>query len=66
LSLNALKVLRHALRSNYQTFTALTVSESVQNEIEQAMLRYVQYVLERHVKSIEFLNLLKRESANEP
>lgn len=64
LSLNALKVLRHALRSNYQTFTALTVRESVQNEIEQAMLRYVQYVLERKVKSVAFLNLLKREAIN--
>lgn len=62
LSLNALKVLRYALRNNYDTFTSLNVRDSVQNEIEQGMLRYVQYVLERRVKSIEFMNLLKREN----
>ncbi len=62
LSLNALKVLRYALRNNYATFTAANVSESTQREVEQAMLRYVQYVLERRVKSVEFLNLLRRES----
>ncbi|HET7378226.1 MAG TPA: DNA repair protein RecO [Anaerolineae bacterium] len=62
LSLNALKVVRYALRNIYPTFIALSVSEPVQREIEQAMLRYVQYVLERRVKSIEFLNLLRRES----
>lgn len=61
LSLNALKVLRYALRNNYAAFTALKVSEPVQYEIEQAMLRYVQYVLERKVKSVAFLNLLRRE-----
>ena len=63
LSLNALKVLRHALRSDYAAFTTLTVREAVQTEVEQAMLRYIQYVLERKVKSVEFLNLLRRESA---
>jgi DNA repair protein RecO (recombination protein O) len=61
LSLNGLKVLRHALRTNYTAFTALNVHEAVQNEIEQAMLRYIQYVLERRVKSVQFLNLLRRE-----
>ncbi len=61
LSLNALKVLRHALRTDYASFTALTLREGVLNEVEQAMLRYIQHVLERKVKSVEFLNLLRRE-----
>lgn len=61
LSLAALKVLRHALRSDYAAFTTLTLRESVLSEIEQVMLRYVQFVLERRVKSVEFLNLLRRE-----
>ena len=64
LSLNALKVLRHAIRSDYATFTALNLRDTVSSEVEQVMLRYVQYVLERKVKSVEFLNLLRRESAN--
>ena len=63
LSLSALKVLRHALRTDYAAFTALTVREGILSEIEQAMLRYLQYVLERKVKSVEFLNLLRREDA---
>jgi DNA repair protein RecO (recombination protein O) len=62
LSLNALKVLRHALRSDYANFTALTLRAAVLSEIEQVMLRYVQYVLERKVRSVEFLNLLRREA----
>ncbi len=44
-------------------FTALTLREAVLSEIEQVMLRYVQFVLERKVRSVEFLNLLRRESA---
>jgi DNA repair protein RecO (recombination protein O) len=61
LSLNALKVLRYAIRSDYATFTALNLRDDVSSEVEQVMLRYVQYVLERKVKSVEFLNLLRRE-----
>jgi len=63
LSLNALKVLRHALRTDYAAFTALTLRAALLSETEQVMLRYVQFVLERKVKSVEFLNLLRRESA---
>ncbi len=64
LSLAALKVLRHAIRSDYATFTALNLRDAVRDEVEQVMLRYIQFVLERKVKSVEFLNLLRRESAN--
>jgi DNA repair protein RecO (recombination protein O) len=63
LSLNGLKVLRYALRTEYASFTALTLRDTVLSEIEQVMLRYVQFVLERKVKSVEFLNLLRREDA---
>ena len=63
LSLNALKVLRHALRTEYAAFTRLIPRAAVASEVEQAMLRYLQYVLERRVKSVEFLNLLRREEA---
>jgi DNA repair protein RecO (recombination protein O) len=65
LSLAALKVLRHAIRSDYATFTALNLRDAVQYEVEQVMLRYIQFVLERKVKSVEFLNLLRRESISE-
>ena len=62
LSLNALKVLRYALRADCAAFTALNVRDSVLGEVEQVMLRYIQFVLERKVKSVEFLNLLRRET----
>jgi DNA repair protein RecO (recombination protein O) len=62
LSLGALKVLRHALRTDYADFTALTLRDAILSEVEQVMLRYIQYVLERKVKSVEFLNLLRRET----
>jgi len=64
LSLAALKVLRHALRTNYTAFTALTLREAILSETEQVMLRYIQFVLERKVKSVEFLNQLRRETDN--
>ncbi len=65
LSLGALKVLRHAMRHDYHAFAALHLRESVAREVEQAMQRYLTYVLERKVKSVEFINLLRRESVNE-
>ena len=34
------------------------------SEVEQGMSRYIQYVLERRVRSVEFLNLLRREADN--
>jgi DNA repair protein RecO (recombination protein O) len=62
LSLGAIKVIRHALRSEYQAFVALTLRESVALEVERALRRYLTYVLERELKSIEFINLLRREN----
>jgi DNA repair protein RecO (recombination protein O) len=62
LSLSALKVLRHALRTDYAAFITLSPREAVLSEVEQVMLRYIQFVLERKVKSVEFLNLLRRET----
>ncbi len=64
LSLNALKILRYAQRSAYAAFTALAVRETTLSELEQVMLRYIQFVLERKVKSVEFLNLLRREDTH--
>ena len=61
LSLNALKVMRHAMRNEYPAFAALTLRESVALEVERALQRYLTYVLERKLKSIEFINLLRRE-----
>jgi len=61
LSLRALKVLRHAMRSDYHTFAQLRIGESIALEVERALQRYLTYVLERKLKSVEFINLLRRE-----
>ena len=63
LSLKALKVLRHAMRSDYESFAVLQVRESVASEVERAMQRYLTFVLERKLKSVEFINLLRRETS---
>jgi DNA repair protein RecO (recombination protein O) len=42
LSLHALKVLRHALRTDYTAFTAVNLRSAVASEVEQVMLRYIQ------------------------
>jgi DNA repair protein RecO (recombination protein O) len=62
LSLGALKVLRHAMRSDYRSFAPLQVREPVASEVERAMQRYLSYVLERKLKSVEFINVLRREA----
>ena len=61
LSLGALKVMRHAMRNEYHAFAALKLREAVSLEVERALQRYLTYVLERKLKSIEFINLLRRE-----
>ena len=65
LSLAALKVLRHAMRSDYHGFAALQVRPAVAYEVEQALQRYLNYVLERKSKSMDFINLLRREQSSE-
>ncbi len=65
LSLAALKVLRHAARTEYATFAALNLRPLLQREVEQVMQRYITYILERNLKSTEFLRTLRLESASQ-
>ncbi len=60
ISLAALKVLRHLLRSNYQTVRALKLSQAVHAEVERAIHRTITYHLERQLKSVEFLKQVQR------
>jgi len=63
LSLAALKVLRHAARVEWPAFAALKLRLLVAREVEQTMQRYITYILERNLKSVEFLRTLRLESA---
>jgi DNA repair protein RecO (recombination protein O) len=62
LSLSALKVLRHAARVEWPAFATLSLRPLVAREVEQTLLRYITYVLERNLKSVEFLRTLRLES----
>jgi len=65
LSLGALKMLRHAMRSEYHAFALMSVREAVALDVERAMHRYLTYVLERKLQSVEFIHVLRREGVNE-
>lgn len=60
-SLAALKVLRYFQAQAYATIRALKVRPLVQQEVERLLLRYITTLLERQLKSVEFLRLIRRE-----
>jgi DNA repair protein RecO (recombination protein O) len=61
LSLNALKVLRFLQTRDYDTCRLLHVRSPLHAELETVMLRYVTYLLERDLKSVDFLHHLRRQ-----
>ena len=61
ISLAALKLLRHLQRSEYAEIASLSVRLAVHAEAEAVLLRYLTYLLERQLKSVEFLRLVRRE-----
>lgn len=63
LSLNALKLLRFIQSSPYAKVAALNVSPRTQAEVEYLAARYITVILERQLKSVEFLKLIRRAEA---
>jgi DNA repair protein RecO (recombination protein O) len=63
LSLNALKVLRFIQTNPYAKVAALNISPRTQGEVEYLLARYITIILERQLKSVEFLKLIRREEA---
>ncbi len=63
LTLNALKVLRYASRAEWPAFASLKVRPLVAREVEQTLQRYITFLLERNLKSVEFLRILRLEEA---
>ena len=59
LTLNALKVLRFLQTRDYPQVRSLVLSADVHRELERLLLRYLSQVLERHLKSPEFLELVR-------
>jgi DNA repair protein RecO (recombination protein O) len=62
LSLRAFKVLRYAQTRDWDHFRRLRLSAELHIEVEQALYRYLLFVLERNLKSVEFLRQLRREA----
>lgn len=57
--LNALKVLRYLQRRNFPDVEQLKLSAQVEAEAEAILHYYVTHLLERNLKSVDFLNTLK-------
>jgi len=60
LSLNALKVMRLFQSSNYDQVRKVHLNAGLSKELETTMREYIRYILEREVKSAEFLDKLRR------
>jgi DNA repair protein RecO (recombination protein O) len=59
--LNALKVLRYLQTRDYALCRRLRISPASHGELERMTRRYITYLLERRLKSLEFLDTLRRE-----
>ena len=61
LSLNALKVLRYLQKSNPAAASRLKLDPEISQEVEGVLRGYIRYLLEREVKSVTWLDELRRE-----
>jgi DNA repair protein RecO (recombination protein O) len=61
ITLNALKVLRFLQTRDYDTCCRLHLSGPLYRELETVMYHYITYILERNLKSVKFLNTLRRQ-----
>jgi DNA repair protein RecO (recombination protein O) len=61
-SMQTLKHLRYFQSNAYARASALKVGPSVHLEMERLMARYITHILERQLKSVEFLKLIRRET----
>jgi len=61
ISLNALKVMRFLQQSDYPRASRVRISEELSRELESLMRHYIRYTLEREVKSVAWLDRLRRE-----
>ena len=60
-SINAQKVLRYLQTHSPAEVRALSLAESTHNEVEALLQAYLEYTLERELKSAAFLQRLRRE-----
>jgi len=58
--LGALKVLRYMQTHDYAECAALQLHQATHTALEEILQDYLVYILERRLKSVEFLNILRR------
>jgi DNA repair protein RecO (recombination protein O) len=63
ITLNTLKVLRFLQTRDYDTCRRLRLTRPLHRELEKTMYDYITYTLERNLKSVSFLNTLRRQWA---
>jgi DNA repair protein RecO (recombination protein O) len=61
-SVNALKVLRYLQTHDYDACRRLRLKTDTQRDTEAIMLHYITYILERNLKSVDFIRHLRREA----
>ncbi len=61
-SMSALKLLRYFQANTYATAVAVKVRPAVHAELERLTLLYITHLLERQLKSVAFLKLIRREA----
>ena len=61
LSLNAFKVMRYLQKSDYPRASQVRLNAELSGELESLMRHYIRHLLEREVKSVAFLDRLRRE-----
>jgi DNA repair protein RecO (recombination protein O) len=59
----AVKVLRYLQTRNWDTVKALQLRRPLHIELETVLHHYLTYILERNLKSVDFLHRLRREAA---
>jgi DNA repair protein RecO (recombination protein O) len=62
-SSSAVKVLRYLQTHNWDTVNALQLRRELHSELESLMLHYLTFLMERDLKSVDFLQRLRREAA---
>lgn len=62
LSLNALKVLRHLQRGDYLTCSRIRLNPSLHDELERTLTGYINYLLQKELKSVEFIHTVKEQA----
>lgn len=63
ISLSALKLMRYFQANAYVKVLAVKVRPAVHAELERLLLVYITHLLERQLKSVEFLKLIRREAS---